>query len=147
MSRLVPRLLRKAQQRDLPPLVNPAISRDFVHVDDVCGAFYSILENSSNLTPGQVYNIGAGRRVTLEELVLAVRTTFGIEQAPVWGSMPDRRWDHRDWYSNPAKAAADLDWRAQIGLVDGLKSTMSWIVNNPDVVAEGERHAVTAVKP
>ncbi|HVZ33024.1 MAG TPA: NAD-dependent epimerase/dehydratase family protein [Polyangiaceae bacterium] len=146
LSRLIPRLLLAAKQNDLPPLVNPAISRDFVYVDDVAEAFERIVERAEQLRRGQIYNIGAGRRVTLDDLVAVARATFGISKAPAWGSMPDRHWDHRDWYSNPDKARRELDWSAGTSLADGLRKTMDWICAHPDLVREGEQQSVTAVK-
>lgn len=146
LSRLMPRLLRMAQSKELPPLVNPAISRDFVYVEDVARAFECVLTRAGELRSGQVYNIGAGRRVTLEELVAVVRQTFDIAQQPAWGSMPDRHWDHRDWFSDPSKARRELGWSAQTSLSDGLRQTMRWMQAHPDLVREGERHSVTMVR-
>jgi nucleoside-diphosphate-sugar epimerase len=147
LSRLMPRLLLKAREKELPPLVNPSISRDFVYVDDVAHAFGSVVERAGQLPAGQIYNIGAGRRVTLEDLVAVARSTFEISRTPEWGSMPNRHWDHRDWYSNPEKARRELGWTAQTSLPDGLRKTMHWIESHPELVREGERHSVTAVKP
>jgi dolichol-phosphate mannosyltransferase len=146
LSRLIPRLLIRARDKELPPLVNPTISRDFVHVDDVVHAFEAIVERAEQLRKGQIYNIGAGRRVTLEDLVAVARATFGIEREPAWGTMPDRGWDHKDWYSNPQKARRELGWSARTPLADGLRQTLHWIEQNPDLVMEGEKHSVTAVK-
>jgi polyisoprenyl-phosphate glycosyltransferase len=143
-SRLMPRLLLKARDKDLPPLVNPAISRDFVYVDDVSRAFEAVIERADRLRPGQIYNVGAGVRVTLEELVQVARATFGIEKIPQWGSMPDRHWDHADWYSNPRKAEVELGWSAKATLVDGLKATMRWMESSPDLVKEGQKSSVAA---
>jgi dolichol-phosphate mannosyltransferase len=146
LSRLMPRLLRMAQSKELPPLVNPAISRDFIYVDDVARAFESVLTHAGELPSGQVYNIGAGQRVTLEELVAVARQTFDIAQQPAWGSMPDRHWDHRDWFSDPSKARRELGWSAETSLSEGLRQTMRWMVTHPDLVREGERHSVTMVR-
>jgi nucleoside-diphosphate-sugar epimerase len=146
LSRLVPRVLRKAQNKELPPLVNPLVSRDFVYVDDVAAAFERVVERSQQLKTGEVYNIGAGRRVTLEDLIAVARATFDITRAPEWGSMPDRHWDHKDWYSDPSKASRELEWSARTSLSDGLLRTMHWMAQNPELVREGEQHSVTAVK-
>ncbi|HTB74572.1 MAG TPA: NAD-dependent epimerase/dehydratase family protein [Polyangiaceae bacterium] len=143
-SRLMPRLLLEAREKNLPPLVNPTISRDFVYVDDVSRAFEAVVENSDRLRRGQIYNVGVGARVTLEELVDVVRTTFGIEKSPQWGSMPDRHWDHADWFSNPRKAGAELGWSAKTSLVDGLRATMRWMESNPDLVRDGQKSSVAA---
>jgi dolichol-phosphate mannosyltransferase len=145
-SRLMPRLLLKARDRDLPPLVNPSISRDFVYVDDVARAFDAVIDRAERLPPGQIYNIGAGARVTLEELVAVARTTFDIAKAPAWGSMADRHWDHSDWFSNPRKAQAELGWTAKTSLVAGLTETMRWIESHADLVREGQQSSVAPVR-
>jgi len=53
-SRLIPRLLREAQSKRLPALVNPAVSRDFVHVNDVARAFDGVVERAAELKSGQI---------------------------------------------------------------------------------------------
>lgn len=145
-SRLVPRLLLGAQQRTWPPLVNPAISRDFVFVDDVCRAVEAVINQSQSLRPGEIYNIGTGARTTLGELVSLVRSTFDISAEPEWGSMPNRSWDHPDWFSDPRKAKRDFGWAASLSLRDGLLATMRWLEANPDVVAEGQQSSVLPVR-
>jgi dolichol-phosphate mannosyltransferase len=145
-SRLIPQLLLKAQQKDLPPLVNPRISRDFVYVDDVSRAFETVVTRADRLRPGQIYNIGAGTRVTLADLVEVARSTFDIVKSPAWGSMPDRHWDHPDWFSNPRKAEIELEWKASTSLVEGLRRTMRWMESHPDQVREGQKSSVATAK-
>lgn len=145
-SRLVPRLLLGARQQALPPLVNPAISRDFVYVDDVCHAVETMVEKAPSLRPGEIYNIGTGVRTTLGDLVSLVRSTFDIAPEPQWGTMPDRAWDHPDWYADPRKAARDFGWRASVPLRDGLLATMRWLDANPERIAEGQRSSVLPVR-
>jgi dolichol-phosphate mannosyltransferase len=145
-SRLMPQLLLKAQEKDLPPLVNPRISRDFVYVDDVSRAFESVVARADRLRPGHVYNVGAGARVTLADLVAVARSTFEIAKAPDWGSMPDRHWDHPDWFSNPRKAEVDLEWKASTSLVEGLRATMLWMMSHPDDVREGRKSSIATAK-
>ena len=145
-SRLMPRLLLDARQGKLPPLVNPAISRDFVFVDDVCRAVDAVIARRASLQPGEIYNIGTGIRTTLGELVSLVRSTFGVAEEPAWGSMPDRAWDHPDWYADPRKARRDLGWSASVSLRDGLVTSMRWLDANPDLVAEGQQSSVLPVR-
>lgn len=142
LSRLVPRLLLEARRQSYPPLVNPAISRDFVYVEDVCRAVEALVDRAPSVRPGEVYNIGTGVRTTLSELVSLVRSTFDIPTEPEWGTMPNRAWDHQDWYADARKAARDLGWSAAVSLKDGLLGTMRWIEANPELVAEGLRSSV-----
>ncbi|WP_201313754.1 NAD-dependent epimerase/dehydratase family protein [Dyella sp. EPa41] len=126
-SRLIPNLLHKALSGSLPPFVDARTSRDFVHVDDVCRAFiYAAVKMNPDLY-GESLNIGSGKRTTIAELAELTRRVFKIEEQPVFGSMHARAWDLADWYANPSKADRMLDWKAEIGLADGLRATSTWV--------------------
>lgn len=122
-NRLVPTLLARALQGELPPLVSPRIARDFVHVDDVCEAFV----RAATAEPGRVYNVGSGRQTTVAEIVEAARRLLALEAEPQWGSMPDRAWDTETWVANPARIRNELGWEPRIGLEDGLRRTLDWL--------------------
>lgn len=141
-SRLIPKLLLHAREGKFPPLVNPKVSRDFVYVDDVARAFEAVLAQAERLPKGEIYNIGAGDCVTLEKLVATAKSAFKIAAEPGWGSMPNRHWDHADWYADPSKARAQLGWSAKTSLSDGLKLTMSWIETHEKLLEEAQRQSV-----
>ncbi|SKC01167.1 MULTISPECIES: NAD-dependent epimerase/dehydratase family protein [Luteibacter] len=126
-SRLIPNLIYKALQGSLPPFVDPATSRDFVHVDDVCAAFiYAAAKMNPDLY-GESLNIGSGRCTTIESLAAITRDVFGVTEEPRFGAMEGRSWDLADWFSDPTKAHDMLGWQAQISLEDGLRSTSGWV--------------------
>lgn len=124
-DRLVPQLLAHARRGSYPKLVHPETSRDFVHVDDVCQAFIQAALVASQ-HKGKSYNIGSGQKTTLRELTTEVARIFSLSQAPVFGTMPNRDWDVKDWYANPEKAAQELNWRGKLGLRQGLEKTAAW---------------------
>ena len=126
-SRLIPTLLRKALRGELPPFVDPGTSRDFIHVDDVVAAF---VQSATSMRPtlyGESFNIGTGQKTTIAELAGIAKDVFSIEPAPQFGTMAGRAWDLADWYADPRKAIAELDWHPRIGLAHGLKSTADWV--------------------
>lgn len=131
-SRLIPRLLLRAAEGELPPLVNPGVSRDFVYIDDICLAFQRIIEKADELPKGDFYNIGTGIRTRLEDLVATARAAFRIAAEPRWGSMPERRWDHADWYADPRKAERELSWKPGVSLGGGLLATQKWMREHPE---------------
>src|SRR5450631_1159019 len=103
-SRPIPNLVNKGIQGEFPPFVDPSISRDFIHVDDVCDAF---IIAAAKLTPdlyGESFNIGTGQRTTMRELADIAGNVFGISSVPCFGTMHDRAWDLSDWYATPKKA-------------------------------------------
>lgn len=126
-ARLVPNLLRKALQGQLPPFVDPHTSRDFVHVDDACAAFVMAAAKLHPQLYGESFNIGSGNKTTIAELADLTRKLFSVAQEPEFGSMESRTWDLADWYADPGKALASLGWKTTISLEDGLRSSAAWV--------------------
>ncbi|HEX4743709.1 MAG TPA: NAD-dependent epimerase/dehydratase family protein [Candidatus Limnocylindria bacterium] len=124
-TRLVPQLILAGLEGRLPPLVDPTIARDLVHVDDVCEAF--VVAAGAERVPSTVYNVGTGTQTTLREIVDAARRTMRISAEPRWGSMPDRAWDTGVWVADPRRIEQDLGWRARTSFADGLARTVDWL--------------------
>ncbi len=122
-DRLIPTLLGRALQGELPPLVSPRVARDFVYVDDVCEAFVL----AARAEPGRVYNVGSGRQTTVAETVEVTRKLLGIHAEPHWGSMPDRSWDTETWVANPERIKRELGWEPRVELEEGLRRTLDWL--------------------
>lgn len=125
-DRLIPTLVRHGLQGQYPPLVNPAISRDFLHVDDCNRAFVRAALTACRQTPGRSFNIGTGLKTTLGQVAETARDVFGIANPPIFGAMPERKWDLADWYGNPTRANEELGWRSRIAFRDGLAETAEW---------------------
>ena len=134
-DRLIPQLVVRALRGELPPLVGPDTARDFVHVGDVCAAFVAAAA-ATEAPRGAVYNVGAGRQVTLGELVDVARDVLGIEVEPEWGSMPSRRWDTSIWVADPRRIERELGWRATIGLGDGMRTMRDWLEARAPAIRE-----------
>jgi dolichol-phosphate mannosyltransferase len=126
-SRLIPTLLRHASEGKLPPFVDPRTSRDFIHVDDVCAAFIKAAVAMRPAIYGESFNIGTGVKTTIADLAALARRMFAVDEEPKFGAMDGRAWDLPDWYSDPSKAHAQLEWTHLIGLEEGLESTASWM--------------------
>ncbi len=129
-TRLVPTLIVQGLDGRLPPLVNPDIARDYVHVDDVCDAFV-LAAASPDQEPGAVYNVGTGLQTTLGQIVEVSRRLLSVTAEPVWGSMPERSWDTNVWISNPARIKTELGWSPRHDLERGLTQTIEWFRLNP----------------
>jgi dolichol-phosphate mannosyltransferase len=122
-GRLIPTLVTAGMAGRLPPLVDPRIARDFVHVDDVVDAYLAAAERGR---PGAAYNVGTGTQTTLAETVAVARELLGITVEPDWGSMPDRDWDTTTWVADPALIQAELGWSSRIDFRAGLAATIEW---------------------
>jgi UDP-glucose 4-epimerase len=124
--RLVPTLIECGLRGELPPLVNPDVARDFVHVDDVVDAYLRAAQ-SDGLEAGGIYNVGSGTQTTIRQIVTVARSVMQIERKPDWGSMPDRQWDTNVWVSDSGKAARELGWSARTDIESGLQRTVEWV--------------------
>lgn len=124
-DRLVPVLVSKARGKAYPRFVQREVSRDFVHVSDVCNAFLLAAGNISRVR-GDVFNIGSGIKTTIGELAELVAREFGIQEDPVFSGLPNRDWDILDWYSDSSKARDVLGWKAEIELGHGLVQVGEW---------------------
>jgi nucleoside-diphosphate-sugar epimerase/glycosyltransferase involved in cell wall biosynthesis len=152
-SRLIPNLLRHAVNGALPPLVDARTSRDFVHVNDVCAAFILAAVKMNPSIYGESFNIGAGKKVTIEDLAETTRRLFKIDAAPSFGTMEGRDWDLPDWYANPAKAERLLGWQAEVPLDQGLLDTSRWVSSlsadelqaRSKKTAQAKRRSVSAI--
>ena len=125
-DRLIPRLVEENLKGQLPPLVSPDISRDFVYVDDCVEAFVLAALKVGPSIRGRSYNVATGRKTTMRELVAQARSTFDVVPEPVWGGMANRGWDLAEWYGDPRAAETDLGWQASTSLGEGLRRTADW---------------------
>jgi len=128
-TRLLPTLVLKGLQGQLPPLVGPDIARDFVYADDVCEAYIraaSIAEQE----PGAVYNVATGVQTSLRQVVELAKQVMDIRDEPQWGSMPNRHWDSTTWVGDSDKIRRVLDWSPHYTFEQGFHQTVDWFRQN-----------------
>ena len=145
-SRLMPSMVRAALEGSYPPLVDPETSRDFVYVDDVCGAFILAAARMGPKLFGESLNIGTGKMTTIRKLAEEVRSKFAITAEPVFSSMPNRAWDVSDWYANPDKAHDLIGWSARTTLHQGLGYMASWITSMSETAIDRGTKRTAIVK-
>lgn len=124
-SRLVPTLIRAAQRGELPPFSPRNVSRDFVYVEDACRALVSIANFSVIEKRFEVFNIGTGEPVKMEDVARIAIDAGNLSAIPSFGD-PLRDWDLIDWYANPQKANNLLSWYPQFSFKEGFSKTKLW---------------------
>ena len=109
-----------------PPLIfeDGAQSRDFIHVDDIVTGILLALE--SERAPGQVINLGTGRRVTIREVASALSAGLGVELEPEI-TEEYRAGDIRHCYADTRCAEEVLGFRARIDLETGMGDLVRWV--------------------
>ena len=133
-GRLIPALIVRGIQGELPRFVEPDVARDFVYVDDVVDAF--LLAASRPLPePGAVFNVGTGTQTTLRDAVDVARRVMGVSAEPEWGSMPNRQWDATVWVADSRRIREELGWQPQHSFEQGFCKSVDWYRENPEVHA------------
>ncbi len=136
-SRLIPNLIRRGLEAGYPDFVKPAVSRDFIYVDDVTESFVDTALNLSSADYGESFNIGTGRKTTIGEAAAIARKLFNIPAEPAF-TMPEREWDVQDWYANVEKARRHLAWEPRTTFEEGLQKTIEWYKALPDKPRYGQ---------
>jgi UDP-glucose 4-epimerase len=100
-------------------------SRDFVYIDDVVGAWVGAIERPSAY--GQVFNLGSGRRLSINTLADQALAAFGHSRSthPVrYG--PERSGEQRHVAADVERAGLALDWVPCTPFAEGLTATAGW---------------------
>ena len=96
-------------------------TRDYVHVGDVVTSITASLASGT----GGVYNVGTGTETSVLELYDAIQDATGIRREPAFA--PPRLGELQRSVLDPSLAAAELGWRAERPLADGLVDTWRWV--------------------
>jgi nucleoside-diphosphate-sugar epimerase len=132
-TRLIPTLIIRGLNGELPPLVDPDVARDYVYVDDVTEACLRAV-CATDREPGAVYNIGTGIQTSIRSVVETARRTMRIPAMPRWGSMRNREWDTTVWMADISSSRKRLGWRPRHTFQEGFRKTLAWFRSNPDVL-------------
>jgi len=130
---LIPTLILHGLRGMLPSLASPRIARDFVYVDDAVDAMLRVAAARS-ISRGAVYNVCTGMESTLANVVAVARKVMDISAEPLWSSMPNRSWDTDRWVGSPVLMEREVGWRARTTLEEGLKQTVRWFEEHPELV-------------
>jgi len=98
-------------------------TRDFVHVDDAVRANLAACVAGPE-ADGRVFNVGTGRRVTVNALCRRVLSLLGADVRPERG--PERAGDVRHSAADITRAREVLGFEPERDLDSGLERTMGW---------------------
>jgi UDP-glucose 4-epimerase len=92
-------------------------TRDFIHVSDIVKAVILALEHEG--VKGEVFNVCTGVPTSINQLAATLKTVTGKNPNIKHG--PARLGDIRSNYGDPAKAAENLGFKANVNLTKGLQ--------------------------
>ena len=97
-------------------------TRDFTFVTDAVAATAAAATRG---TPGRVYNIGGGSRVSVNEVLEIIGRVTGKRLQLVVD--PVQKGDMRHTYADTSLARAELGYRPAVGLEQGLAAEFRWL--------------------
>lgn len=105
-------------------------TRDFIYVDDIV---QGLLCCASDGQAGDVYNLASGEETTILDLANLINQVTA-NPVPI-NFLPPRDWDHSGKrFGSTEKAARELGFAAQTGLMDGIKQTIAWTKENMELI-------------
>ncbi len=78
---------------------------------------------------GGIYNIGGGRRITLNEAIATIADELGVTPVIEYG--PTRDGDQRDTEADTTRARATFGYQPRVDPEDGLRAQVQWYLREP----------------
>jgi UDP-glucose 4-epimerase len=116
----------ESAMNDEPPRIHGdgEQTRDFTYIDDVVEA--TLLAGISPKADGQVYNVGTGREVTINQLARAIIEITGARVEPAYVDRRDID-NIRRRVVNIEKIRRELRWLPNFTVEQGLRRTYQWL--------------------
>ena len=130
-EKLIPKTIILAKQnRKIPIYGNGANVRDWIHVDDHCDAILLALLNGK---PGESYNISANNEIDNLTIVKKILEIMNKPENLI--EFVEDRPGHDFRYSlNSSKISEQLGWKVKTSFENGLKNTVKWYLDNPELL-------------
>jgi len=100
-------------------------TRDFTFISDAIAANLLAAERG---TPGEVYNIGGGSRITVNDMIAILEEIAGQKADVTYQAQ--QKGDVRHTGADTSKSKSDLGFEAQVGIREGLQQEFDWIAGN-----------------
>jgi UDP-glucose 4-epimerase len=105
--------------------------RDYIHVVDLADGHVKALAKMTKENGGVwIYNLGTGTGYSVLDVIHAFEDANGLKVNFTF--KPRRAGDIPACYSDPAKAEAELGWKAKYGIREMCEDSWRWQKNNPD---------------
>ncbi len=132
-SHVIPALIRKFVEaveeghKSVEVWGTGAASREFLYVDDCARAIVLATERYNKPDP---VNIGAGREISIRDLVSLIGKLTGFEGEIRWDSSKPDGQPRR--CLDVSRAKKEFGFEAEISFEEGLKAAIDWYVKNKD---------------
>jgi len=124
-TRLVPTLIRKGMNGELPDFSPQQVSRDFLYIDDAIHGLVSIANYLKETKKFEIFNLSSGVATRMVDVAKVASSYFSINTAPVFVDNL-RSWDLKNWFGNSVKAQNLLNWNSTTNFSSGFNKTTDW---------------------
>jgi UDP-N-acetylglucosamine/UDP-N-acetylgalactosamine 4-epimerase len=125
---VIPKFISLMKNNERPKINgNGNFSRDFTYIDNIVQGNCKAMFTQNSDCYGEVYNIGAGGRVTIFELFSSIKNIMNYKKDPLFGE--ERPGDIPHSNASILKATKMLDYRPEYNFDDGIKKTIDYFLN------------------
>ena len=126
-EKLIPLMIINAlHDKPLPVYGDGQNVRDWLYVEDHCRAIDLIIHKG---TAGEVYNVGGHNEMKNIDIVKLICQELGKPESLIH-FVKDRKGHDRRYAIDPAKIHNELGWLPETKLVDGIRKTIRWYLEN-----------------
>ena len=123
LNRFIPIVINSCKNNKNFPCSHGKQYRDFLYIDDLINAIFSIFNNYKSR--GEIINIGYGSPLKIRNIIKSI-VNYYREGKPQFGMIKLRKEEQMIIYPNLIKAKKILKWKAKNNFVTGLKKTISY---------------------
>lgn len=105
------------------PTKDGTCRRDYIHVVDLAKGHMAMLDHMKK--GASIYNLGSGEPNSVMEVISAFEKASGKELP--YEVVERRAGDLPEFWANPAKAKAELDWQTELTVDDAMKDTLNFL--------------------
>jgi UDP-N-acetylglucosamine 4-epimerase len=122
---VIPKFIDFVKNGESPTIFGDgSFSRDFTYVRNVVRANYLALTTTNPECFGEVFNIGAGGRITINEIFYKICGIMGKNITPNY--QPNRKGDIPHSNASIKKAQSMLGYMPEVEFEEGLRETIAW---------------------
>lgn len=125
--RLIPQVINNALQNKNLILSHPKVARDYIYIDDLINLYMEIIKPIyTHSIKGEVFNAGAGKQRTINEVVKNILKITDSKSKPLWNAFSNVSYDTEKWEADMSKTFKFFRWRPKYTLTEGLKRTIDY---------------------
>jgi UDP-N-acetylglucosamine 4-epimerase len=122
---VIPKFINSVKNRESPTIFGDgSFSRDFTYVRNVVRANYLALTTTNPECFGEIFNIGAGGRITINEIFFKICGIMSANITPNYQT--NRKGDIPHSNASIEKAERILGYVPEIEFEEGLRRTIAW---------------------